>query len=162
MFSMYYTFLLFTNCFYSILSIYLDIFIWKWSSLEKRHQISFVTFVKSQTRNVSQKVRSAYLGYFWRALTQDKPWFFSVSCYTTISCSYLGSMETRRQCLLPYQFYGVNLSIHFNDCYYCMSVISGFKKKSKHNIRYVDVPSLLKPVPHRKECLLLYTLSKKK
>ncbi|KAH9631001.1 hypothetical protein HF086_000727, partial [Spodoptera exigua] len=42
-------------------------------------------------------------------------------------------------------------SNHFNDCYFCMTDIRGFTKKIKHNIKYPDVPSMSKPVPHSAE-----------
>lgn len=37
---------------------------------------------------------------------------------------------------------------HVNDCYFCMTNVSGFTKKTKSNVIYPNVPSAIGPVPH--------------
>ena len=40
---------------------------------------------------------------------------------------------------------------HVTDCYFCLTNISGFSGKNKHKIKYPDVPSAIRPVPHSDE-----------
>ena len=40
---------------------------------------------------------------------------------------------------------------HLNDCYFCMTKISGFSTKNKQNIEYPNLPSALRPVPHSED-----------
>ena len=40
---------------------------------------------------------------------------------------------------------------HESDCYFCMTKIKGFTKKTRSKIIYADCPSALKPVPHNEE-----------
>ncbi|KAL0829765.1 hypothetical protein ABMA28_003252 [Loxostege sticticalis] len=92
--------------------------------------------VKSQTKFFSEKVKSAYLLYFGRAINQDKPWipqFFCVSCYATL-ISWLNGNKTSMPFAVPALWR--EPSNHYNDCYFCMTDIRGFSKKIKHNIQY--------------------------
>ncbi len=40
---------------------------------------------------------------------------------------------------------------HYDDCYFCMTKISGFSKKTKSKINYPDCPSAMKPVTNDKD-----------
>ena len=37
---------------------------------------------------------------------------------------------------------------HVNDCYFCMTNVTGFSSKGKGNIEYPDLPSAIRPIPH--------------
>ncbi|CAD7084065.1 unnamed protein product [Hermetia illucens] len=37
---------------------------------------------------------------------------------------------------------------HAEDCYFCMTAVSGFSQKSKHTITYPNIPSEIRPVEH--------------
>ncbi|XP_042236316.1 uncharacterized protein LOC121875729 [Homarus americanus] len=37
---------------------------------------------------------------------------------------------------------------HTTDCYFCMTNLQGINRKNKHHVKYPDVPSAIKPVPH--------------
>jgi hypothetical protein len=37
---------------------------------------------------------------------------------------------------------------HSIDCYFCLTNITGITSKSKHTVKYPNVPSALRPVPH--------------
>ena len=37
---------------------------------------------------------------------------------------------------------------HVNDCYFCMTNVIGFSSKSKGNIKYTDLPSAIRSIPH--------------
>jgi hypothetical protein len=40
---------------------------------------------------------------------------------------------------------------HSIDCYFCLTNITGITSKSKHTVKYPNVPSALRPVPHNEE-----------
>ncbi|GFO43194.1 gats-like protein 3 [Plakobranchus ocellatus] len=48
-------------------------------------------------------------------------------------------------------------SNHVDDCYFCLTNISGFTTKSKHKIVYPDVRSAIKPVAHNDDDLSVPT-----
>jgi hypothetical protein len=37
---------------------------------------------------------------------------------------------------------------HSSDCYSCLTNITGITSKSKHTVKYANVPSAMRPVPH--------------
>ena len=37
---------------------------------------------------------------------------------------------------------------HYDDCYFCLTNVSGFSAKNKSNIVYLNVPSAMRPVAH--------------
>jgi hypothetical protein len=37
------------------------------------------------------------------------------------------------------------------DCYFCLKNITGISSKSKHTVKYPDLPSAMRPVPHSEE-----------
>ena len=37
---------------------------------------------------------------------------------------------------------------HVNDCYFCMTNVTGFSSKSKGNIKHPDLPSAIRPISH--------------
>ena len=37
---------------------------------------------------------------------------------------------------------------HFDDCYFCMTDVAGFSSKSKGNIKYPNLPSAIRSIPH--------------
>ena len=43
---------------------------------------------------------------------------------------------------------------HVNDCYFCMTKVAGFTKKSKHKITYPECESAIKPVRHNQDLLV--------
>ncbi|CAH2088307.1 unnamed protein product [Euphydryas editha] len=40
---------------------------------------------------------------------------------------------------------------HVSDCYFCLTDVKGFSKKSKHTVNYTEVSSLTKPMPHSED-----------
>jgi hypothetical protein len=38
--------------------------------------------------------------------------------------------------------------VYLNDCYFCMTNITGFSRFSVHKIEYANIPSALRLVPH--------------
>ena len=39
----------------------------------------------------------------------------------------------------------------FQDCYFCLTIITGVTPKSKHTVNYPNLPSAMGPVPHSSE-----------
>lgn len=39
-------------------------------------------------------------------------------------------------------------SNHVDDCYFCTINVSGYSKKAKHKIKYRNLPSVSRPIPH--------------
>jgi hypothetical protein len=37
---------------------------------------------------------------------------------------------------------------HSSDCYFCLTNITEITSKSKHTVKYPNVPSAMRPVPH--------------
>ena len=37
---------------------------------------------------------------------------------------------------------------HVDDCYFCLTDVAGFTSKSKDNIKYPNLPSAIRPIPH--------------
>jgi hypothetical protein len=40
---------------------------------------------------------------------------------------------------------------HASDCYFCLTSIAGVTTKSNHSVRYPNLPSGMRPVPHSAE-----------
>ena len=40
---------------------------------------------------------------------------------------------------------------HSSDCYFCITQIEGVSSKSKHTVKYPNLPSAMRPVPHSKD-----------
>ena len=40
---------------------------------------------------------------------------------------------------------------HSSNCYFCLTNITGISSKSKHTVKYPDLPSAMRPVPHSEE-----------
>ena len=40
---------------------------------------------------------------------------------------------------------------HSSDCYFCITQIKGVSSKSKHTVKYPDLPSAMRPVPHSED-----------
>jgi len=40
---------------------------------------------------------------------------------------------------------------HSSDCYFCLTNITGLTSKSKHELKYPDLLSAMRPVPHSEE-----------
>lgn len=37
---------------------------------------------------------------------------------------------------------------NFGNCYFCLVIVKGFNKKTKHLLKYSDIPSAIRPVAH--------------
>ncbi|XP_076031864.1 uncharacterized protein LOC143019766 [Oratosquilla oratoria] len=110
-----------------------------------------VTFA-SQKRRITAMVRKAYHLYFGCKIgDQDKNWAPHICCNTC--ATNLRQWLNRKRKRMPF---GVPMTWreptnHTNNCYFCMvpPVRNGMSTKKKLSIVYPDIPSAIRPVPHR-------------
>lgn len=104
---------------------------------------------KDQRKNLSSKVKIAYRHYFdCQVGDQDKNWAPHIccsNCYVSLT-QWLNSKRKSMPFAVPMIWR--EPKNHANDCYFCMTNISGFSKKHKSKILYPDCRSAIKPVPH--------------
>ena len=103
---------------------------------------------KSQRKNITSLVKSAYHAYFGVRLgDQDKKWAphtVCASCYLRLTQWLHG----KNKVLFAVPMVWREPKDHLTDCYFCMTDIAGYSTKSKNKIAYPDIQSAIKPVPH--------------
>lgn len=103
---------------------------------------------KSQRRSISSLLMSAYHAYFAMKLgDQDKKWAPHVVC---VSCNLHLTQWLKGKDKMPFAIPMVwrEPKDHTTDCYFCLTSVSGFSSRNKDKIKYPDVPSAIRPVPH--------------
>lgn len=105
-----------------------------------------------QRRNLTKKVNFAYKCYFGcKVGDQEKSWAPHICC----GVCYVGLTQwlngKRKKMPFAVPMIWREPKDHHTDCYFCMSKIAGFSKKTKSKIVYPDCDSALKPVPHEAE-----------
>lgn len=103
---------------------------------------------KIQRRSITNLVKKAYKLYFDCALgDQDKnfaPHIACITCTTTLT----EWMKGKRRAM-PFAVPMVwREPTNHTDCYFCLTNIAGHSSKTRHTIKYPDVSSVHKPVPH--------------
>src|SRR5215470_1287932 len=104
-----------------------------------------------QRRSVAtaKTMKIAYKYYFGCQVgDQDKCWAPHICC--TVCNSTLAKWLNGTRKSLPFAVPMVwrEPKNHVDDCYFCLTNISGFSKKNKFGIKYPDCESALKPVAH--------------
>ncbi|KAK4880018.1 hypothetical protein RN001_008164 [Aquatica leii] len=103
--------------------------------------------LKAQRKPLSPLVKTAYKLYFdCQVGDQDKTWAPSVFCTTCYSSLTKWLKEKSMPFAVPMVW--PEPRCHLTDCYVCMTSTVGFSNKSKHTIKYPNIPSALRPVPH--------------
>jgi hypothetical protein len=104
--------------------------------------------LKSQRKPLSQLVRKAYELYFGRKVAdQDKVWAPKIccsSCSRTLARRLTGTHKSMPSAV-PMLWREPRVPL--NDCYFCVTKITGFSWFSKHKIEYPNIPSALRSVP---------------
>jgi hypothetical protein len=105
--------------------------------------------LKSERRPLSQFVRKAYELYFGcKVGDQDKVWVPKICC-SSCSRTLVGWLKgTHKSMPFAVPMARREPREHLNDCYFCMTKITGFSRFSVHKIEYPNIPSALRPVPH--------------
>jgi len=84
---------------------------------------------------------------------QDKSWAPNFCCVT---CAKLLTAWKKRSHCMPFAIPMVwrEPTDYVSDCYFCLTSITGVTAKSKHNVQYPNLPSVMRPVPHKVELLV--------
>ena len=104
---------------------------------------------KPQWKKIYKTTKIAYFHYFGCKIgDEDKKWApkkCCVTCTTNLRKWLYGKLKS-----LPFAVPMIwrEQQNHVNDCYFCMTNVSGFTKKTKSNVIYPNVPSAIRPVPH--------------
>ena len=104
---------------------------------------------RSQRKPISLLFKKAYQLYFACPLgDQDKSWaphITCIRCYVKLTQWLQGKAQH-----LPF---GVPMiwreqRNHYDDCYFCMTSVTGFNSRNKSSIVYPNVPSAMRPTLH--------------
>lgn len=104
---------------------------------------------------ITNFVKKSYHAYFGVKLgDQDKAFAPHICCKTCVEG--LRRWSNKKQKCLPF---GIPMvwregRDHTMDCYFCMTNLDGINRKNKQHVKYPDVPSAIKPVPHGTEILI--------
>lgn len=98
---------------------------------------------------ITNFVKRSYHAYFGVKLgDQDKAFAPHICCKTCVEG--LRRWSNKKQASLPF---GVPMvwregRDHVTDCYFCMTNLDGINRNNKQHVKYPDVPSAMRPVPH--------------
>lgn len=107
-----------------------------------------VTLPDRQAR-ITDFVKKSYHAYFGVKLgDQDKPFAPHICCKSCVEGLRAWKNKTRKS--LPF---GIPMvwregKDHTTDCYFCMTDLKGVNRKKQKHVKYPDVPSAIKPIPH--------------
>lgn len=107
---------------------------------------------KSQKRTFTPLVLKAYELYFGiKVGDQDKLWAPHICCKTcvTLLTGWLRGDNRKMPFAVPMVWREPR--DHITDCYFCLTNIKGIGPKSKHTVKYFNLPSALRPVKHSDE-----------
>lgn len=103
-----------------------------------------------QKMNITPSLEEYYHAYFGCHIgDQDKVWAPHVvckTCYLTLRLWALGHKERKMPFAVPMIWR--EPTNHYDDCYFCVTKIKGFTKRTKKLIVYPNLPSALRPVAH--------------
>lgn len=106
--------------------------------------------LKSERKPLSLILKTAYKFYFGCQVGgQDKdlaPRVCCTTCYSSLT-KWLKDMRKSMSFALPMVWREPRS--HLTDFYFCMTSTVGFSSKSKHSIQYSNIPSSIKPIPHK-------------
>lgn len=106
-----------------------------------------ITFV-SQRRNLTPLIKKLYESYFgFPVRQQDKVWVPHICCVT---CVGLLTGWEKRSRSMPFGIPMIWMEPinHSTNCYFCLTNTKGFTIKTKKQVKYPDVSSAKKPIPH--------------
>ncbi|XP_042233503.1 uncharacterized protein LOC121873827 [Homarus americanus] len=99
--------------------------------------------------NITPLLKRCYLAYFGCKLgDQDKPFAPHKACKSCISKLQMWSVGKLKCMPFGVPMVWREQMNHHDDCYFCMTKVAGFNKKTKDHIIYPDIPSAIRPVSH--------------
>lgn len=100
-------------------------------------------------RKLTDLLKETYELYFGiRLLHQDQPFAPHICCVTCQKNLLDWRNKKREKMPFAKPMIWRQGKDHSTDCYFCMTNLCGFNRKNKTYVRYPDVPSAIKPVPH--------------
>lgn len=106
-----------------------------------------VTF-KSQRRPITPCIKKYYELYFkCKVGDQDKSWAPHVCCITCVSLLTQWAKGSRHMKFAVPMVWREPKD-HITDCYFCLTNLRGITPRSKHTVKYPDLPSARRPVSH--------------
>lgn len=103
-----------------------------------------------QKEKISSLLIQAYFSYFGNTACKkyNKPWTPSFFCFRC--ARYLRGILKGSHLSMPFDEPVIwrKQQDHVTDCYFCLTKLKGFNMKTRHKIRYANVNSVSKPVPH--------------
>ena len=108
--------------------------------------------VLSQRMSISEFVKRAYLTYFKVKMDdQDKSWALHNTCKPCVKNLCQSRKETRKQLSFGIRMVWREQKNHLDDSYFCLTETSGYSKKTPQKLRYPNLDSPIRPVPHSHE-----------
>ena len=94
-------------------------------------------------------MKKEYLAYFGVKLgDQDKNWAPHHVCRTCVENLRQWTKQKRKSIGFAVPMVWREQANHVNDCYFCVTNVTGFSSKSKGNIKCPYFPSAIRPIPH--------------
>jgi hypothetical protein len=104
---------------------------------------------KSQRRNFTPLIKKCFELYFeCKVGDQGKYWAPHICCVTCIRL-LTGRVNSSRHTPFAIPMVWREAKDHSSDCYFCLTNITGITSKSKHTVKYPNVPSAMRPIPHK-------------
>ena len=106
---------------------------------------------KSQGQSFAPLIKKYYELYFGcKVDDQDKSWAPHFCCVT---CARHLVEWTKGSCCMPFAIPMVwrEPTDHVSYCYFCLTNITGVTAKTKNNVKYPNLPSTMRSVPHSAE-----------
>ena len=105
---------------------------------------------KSHRKTFTPFLRKAYELYFDSKVDSGKSWAPQFICLTC-ACNLRGWIRKAKN--NNHLAFGVPMiwresSNHITDCYFCLTIVTGFSHKTRSSVKYSDIPSVSKPIPH--------------
>lgn len=106
-------------------------------------------FSTERKREINSFVKKAYFEYFGVKLgDQSKYWAPHVVCNMCMTNLRQWSCGKRASMGFGIPMVWREPKNHHDDCYFCLSDVKGYNKKTRRAIVYPDLPSARRPVPH--------------
>ena len=105
---------------------------------------------KSHRKTFTPFLRKAYELYFDSKVDSGKSWAPQLICLTC-ACNLRGWIRKAKN--NNHLAFGVPMiwresSNHITDCYFCLTNVTGFSYKTRSSVKYPDIPSVSKSIPH--------------
>ncbi len=98
---------------------------------------------------ITDFVKKTYHAYFGFKIGHHlKPFAPQICCKTCVENLRDWSNKKRKSMPFGTPMMWREGKDHTTDCYFCLTNLKGFNRKNKHHVKYPDVPSVTKPLPH--------------